>query len=126
MKMDLFQAISQCDGIWVKKTRRWVDCIEKGEALRFEDAPREMVDSQEATGLLLGKSLIRKKRQRGLLICDWVVAIDPSPTWDDEPRRRASGESSELYRRRGSSSGNGREAEAIGLLIISTVSWLEG
>jgi hypothetical protein len=38
VKIDFFQAISQCDGIWVKKTRRWADGMEKGETVRFEDA----------------------------------------------------------------------------------------
>ncbi|KAK4150334.1 kinase-like protein [Chaetomidium leptoderma] len=38
VKIDFFEAISQCDGIWVKKSRRWADCIEKGETVRFEDA----------------------------------------------------------------------------------------
>lgn len=38
VKIDLFQAISQCDGIWVKKTRRWADLMEKGEIVRLEDA----------------------------------------------------------------------------------------
>ncbi|KAF2255934.1 kinase-like protein [Trematosphaeria pertusa] len=38
VKIDFFQAISQCDGIWVKKTRRWADYMEKGETVRLEDA----------------------------------------------------------------------------------------
>lgn len=38
VKIDFFQAVSQCDGIWVKKTRRWADHMEKGEIVRFEDA----------------------------------------------------------------------------------------
>lgn len=36
-KIDLFNAISQCDGIWVKKTCRWADCIERGETVRLEE-----------------------------------------------------------------------------------------
>lgn len=38
VKVDFFQAISQGDGIWVKKTRRWADYIAKGEIIRLEDA----------------------------------------------------------------------------------------
>lgn len=39
VKTDFFQAISQCDGILVKKkTRRWADCMEEGEIVRLEDA----------------------------------------------------------------------------------------
>ncbi|KAK3293047.1 phosphotransferase enzyme family-domain-containing protein [Chaetomium fimeti] len=38
VKNDFFQAVSQCDGIWVKETRRWADCLERGETVRFEDA----------------------------------------------------------------------------------------
>lgn len=38
VKLDFFQAVSQCDGIWVKKARRWADRMERGEVVRFEDA----------------------------------------------------------------------------------------
>ncbi|KFA71356.1 hypothetical protein S40288_09392 [Stachybotrys chartarum IBT 40288] len=38
VKINFFQAISQCDGIWVKKARRWADLLGKGEIVRFEDA----------------------------------------------------------------------------------------
>ncbi|KAL6860723.1 hypothetical protein ACO1O0_004757 [Amphichorda felina] len=38
VKIDFFQAISQCDGFWVQKTSRWADRIEKGDIIRFEDA----------------------------------------------------------------------------------------
>lgn len=38
VKIDLFQAIWQYDGIWVKKTRRWANLMEKGEIVRLEDA----------------------------------------------------------------------------------------
>ncbi|KAK5651372.1 hypothetical protein OQA88_12529 [Cercophora sp. LCS_1] len=37
LKADFFQAISQCDGIWVGKSDRWAESIEKGEIVRFED-----------------------------------------------------------------------------------------
>ncbi|KAB5572784.1 phosphotransferase enzyme family-domain-containing protein [Coniochaeta sp. 2T2.1] len=37
-KIEFFQAVSQCDGIWVKKSGRWADRMEKGETIRFEDA----------------------------------------------------------------------------------------
>ncbi|KAK4203378.1 phosphotransferase enzyme family-domain-containing protein [Triangularia verruculosa] len=37
-EIDFFQAIAACDGIWVKRARRWADCMEKGERMRFEDA----------------------------------------------------------------------------------------
>ena len=38
VKIDFFQAVSQCDGIWVGKTHRWADYMERGEVVRFEDA----------------------------------------------------------------------------------------
>lgn len=38
VKVDFFQAISQCDGIWVTKASRWADYMEKGEVVRFKDA----------------------------------------------------------------------------------------
>ncbi|KAK4173420.1 phosphotransferase enzyme family-domain-containing protein [Triangularia setosa] len=31
-------AIAACDGIWVKRARKWADCMEKGKTMRFEDA----------------------------------------------------------------------------------------
>ncbi|KAK4244349.1 phosphotransferase enzyme family-domain-containing protein [Corynascus novoguineensis] len=34
--MDLYNAISQCDGFWVKRIGRWADRIEKGEAVRLD------------------------------------------------------------------------------------------
>jgi aminoglycoside phosphotransferase (APT) family kinase protein len=37
VKIDFFQAISQCDGMWVNRVRRWADCMEKGETVRFDD-----------------------------------------------------------------------------------------
>ena len=37
-EMDLFKAISQCDGVWVKKVGRWADAMERGETTRFDDA----------------------------------------------------------------------------------------
>ncbi|CAI4218699.1 unnamed protein product [Parascedosporium putredinis] len=38
VKIDFFEAVSQCDGIWVKKARRWADCMQKGEVVRWDDA----------------------------------------------------------------------------------------
>ncbi|KAF7561098.1 hypothetical protein G7046_g3052 [Stylonectria norvegica] len=38
VKINFFQAISQCDGPWVKKSRRWAECMEKGKFVRLEDA----------------------------------------------------------------------------------------
>lgn len=37
-KVDLFQAISQCDGMWVKQVERWVDRVGKGEKVRFDQS----------------------------------------------------------------------------------------
>lgn len=37
VETDFFQAVSQCDGICVKKTRRWADRMAKGEIVRLED-----------------------------------------------------------------------------------------
>ncbi|KAK4177412.1 hypothetical protein QBC36DRAFT_345504 [Triangularia setosa] len=37
-EINFFQAIAQCDGIWVRKARRWADCMEKGKRIRFEDS----------------------------------------------------------------------------------------
>lgn len=34
-EIDLIQAVSICDGIWVKKVGRWVDSMEKGEMIRL-------------------------------------------------------------------------------------------
>ena len=36
VEIDLFQAISQCDGIWVKRIGRWADRMEDGETIRFD------------------------------------------------------------------------------------------
>jgi hypothetical protein len=38
VKLNFFQAISHCDGIWVKKAGRWADSMENGKPLQFEDA----------------------------------------------------------------------------------------
>lgn len=38
VKIDFFEAVSQCDGIWVKKAHRWADCMQKGEVVRWDDA----------------------------------------------------------------------------------------
>lgn len=35
-EIDLFEAISQCDGIWVKRIGRWADRVEKGETIRLD------------------------------------------------------------------------------------------
>ncbi|PVI03917.1 kinase-like protein [Periconia macrospinosa] len=37
-KVEFFETVLQCDGIWVKKAGRWVDRTEKGEVIRFIDA----------------------------------------------------------------------------------------
>ncbi|KAF4334420.1 kinase [Fusarium beomiforme] len=37
LKDDFYEAVLQCDGIWKKKVRRWAECIEKGDFVRFED-----------------------------------------------------------------------------------------
>lgn len=37
VELDFFQAVSQCDGIWVKKAVRWADYLEKGQVMRFKD-----------------------------------------------------------------------------------------
>ncbi|KAK3354075.1 hypothetical protein B0T25DRAFT_545941 [Lasiosphaeria hispida] len=34
--IDFFQAISGCDGLWVKRIGRWADRIEKGETVRLD------------------------------------------------------------------------------------------
>ncbi|KAH0522345.1 hypothetical protein TsFJ059_006206 [Trichoderma semiorbis] len=34
---DFYEAVSQCDGIWKKKARKWAGRVEKGEAVRFKD-----------------------------------------------------------------------------------------
>ncbi|KAK4465395.1 kinase-like protein [Cladorrhinum samala] len=36
-KTDLYDAVSLCDGIWVNKTRRWAERMEKGETVRLEE-----------------------------------------------------------------------------------------
>ncbi|OIW23394.1 hypothetical protein CONLIGDRAFT_693111 [Coniochaeta ligniaria NRRL 30616] len=35
-EIDLFQAISQCDGIWMKRIGRWADRLENGETIQFD------------------------------------------------------------------------------------------
>lgn len=35
-EFDLFQAISQCDGMWVKRVGRWAERVGKGEKIRFD------------------------------------------------------------------------------------------
>ncbi|KAK0620853.1 phosphotransferase enzyme family-domain-containing protein [Immersiella caudata] len=35
-EMDLFEAISMCDGIWAGRVGRWADRMEKGETMRFD------------------------------------------------------------------------------------------
>lgn len=37
-KLEFFQAVMQCDGMWVRKVGRWADSVEKGVDVRFEDA----------------------------------------------------------------------------------------
>ncbi|KAJ4856178.1 phosphotransferase enzyme family domain-containing protein [Trichoderma breve] len=37
LQNDFYEAVSQCDGIWKKKARRWAERVEKGEAVRFRD-----------------------------------------------------------------------------------------
>ncbi|KAK4644030.1 hypothetical protein QC761_0048400 [Podospora bellae-mahoneyi] len=37
VELDFFQAVSQCDGIWVKKAVRGADYLEKGQVMRFKD-----------------------------------------------------------------------------------------
>ncbi|KAK4652912.1 hypothetical protein QC762_0078120 [Podospora pseudocomata] len=37
VELDFFQAVSQYDGIWVKKAVRWADYLEKGQVMRFKD-----------------------------------------------------------------------------------------
>lgn len=37
LENDFYEAVSQCDGIWKKKARRWAERVEKGEAVRFRD-----------------------------------------------------------------------------------------
>ncbi|KAK3367804.1 phosphotransferase enzyme family-domain-containing protein [Podospora didyma] len=37
-EIDFFQAVMQCDGMWVKQAGRWPDRMENGEVIRFEDA----------------------------------------------------------------------------------------
>ena len=38
IKLDFLRAIWQCDGMWVKKSGRWAEKMEKGEITRFDDA----------------------------------------------------------------------------------------
>ncbi|KAI5856690.1 phosphotransferase enzyme family-domain-containing protein [Durotheca rogersii] len=48
VKIDFFQAISQCDGIWAKRTRRWADCNGEGRDCTIRrcliDGRRNIVD----------------------------------------------------------------------------------
>jgi hypothetical protein len=37
LKDDFYEAVLQCDGLWTKKARRWVECTEKGESIRFKN-----------------------------------------------------------------------------------------
>ncbi|KAL1861437.1 hypothetical protein VTK73DRAFT_7076 [Phialemonium thermophilum] len=37
LKVDFFQAVSQCHSIWVRRVRRWVDRLEKGDIIRLAD-----------------------------------------------------------------------------------------
>ncbi|KAK0391527.1 hypothetical protein NLU13_1027 [Sarocladium strictum] len=38
LKLNFYQAVSQCDGIWVGKASRWADAVERGESIPFDDA----------------------------------------------------------------------------------------
>jgi hypothetical protein len=37
LKNDFYEAVSQCDGLWMSRSRRWAEYIEKGEYVRFRD-----------------------------------------------------------------------------------------
>lgn len=37
-KVEFFQAVMYCDGIWMRKAGRWADAVEKGQGVRLEDA----------------------------------------------------------------------------------------
>ncbi|KAH7255443.1 uncharacterized protein BKA55DRAFT_662582 [Fusarium redolens] len=37
LKDDFYEAVLQCDGLWTKKVRRWAECTEKDESIRFKD-----------------------------------------------------------------------------------------
>ncbi|KAH7175948.1 hypothetical protein EDB81DRAFT_896735 [Dactylonectria macrodidyma] len=37
LKNDFYEAVSQCDGLWLSKARRWAERMEKGESVRFKD-----------------------------------------------------------------------------------------
>ncbi|KAH7164724.1 hypothetical protein DER46DRAFT_684643 [Fusarium sp. MPI-SDFR-AT-0072] len=37
LEEDFFDAVLQCDGLWVKMVRKWAECIEKGESVRLKD-----------------------------------------------------------------------------------------
>jgi hypothetical protein len=38
LKLNFYEAVSQCDGIWVGKADRWADAVERGEFVPFKDA----------------------------------------------------------------------------------------
>ena len=37
LKADFHEAVSQCDGPWVRRVLRWAERIDKGDSIRFED-----------------------------------------------------------------------------------------
>lgn len=37
LKNGFYEAVLQCDGLWLSKVRRWAERIEKGEFVRFQD-----------------------------------------------------------------------------------------
>ena len=37
LQNDFYEAVSQCDGLWFSKARRWAERVEKGESIRFKD-----------------------------------------------------------------------------------------
>ncbi|KAM0259448.1 hypothetical protein ACHAQJ_003343 [Trichoderma viride] len=37
LKNDFYEAVEQCDGLWLSKARRWAERMEKGESVRFKD-----------------------------------------------------------------------------------------
>ncbi|RTE69951.1 hypothetical protein BHE90_015662 [Fusarium euwallaceae] len=37
LQNDFYEVVSQCDGLWFSKARRWAEHVEKGESVRFKD-----------------------------------------------------------------------------------------
>lgn len=45
LQIDFYEAVGQCDGLWTKMVRRWVESIEKGKTIRFRDVWNNDPDS---------------------------------------------------------------------------------